>query len=53
MTKYYHADSKGKYDIQSVMRDVRSGVDRIEIDFSAYTPKLLKILSMQEDYYKK
>jgi hypothetical protein len=52
MTKYY-ADSQGNYDIQAVMRDVRSGVKRIEIDFSEFAPKLLKELRGQEDYYKK
>ena len=52
MTKYY-ADSHGNYDIQSVMRDVRSRVKRIEIDFSEYSPTLIKQLRGQEDYYKK
>lgn len=52
MTKYY-ADSNGNYDIQAVMRDVKSGVKRIEIDFSEYADALLAELRMQEDYYKK
>ena len=52
MTKYY-SDSKGNYDMQAVMADIKNGVDRIEIDFSAYMDTIITKLREQEKHYKK
>lgn len=49
----YYADEKGRYDKESVMRDIRNGVKEIEIDFSAYADALIKRLREQEKHYKK
>lgn len=49
----YYADSKGNYDLEAIMQDIKNGVKEIEIDFSKYTDELIKQLLEQEDYYKK
>lgn len=49
----YYSDSKGNYDMESVMRDKKNGVKSIEIDFSEYADALIKQLREQEKKYKK
>lgn len=51
--KYYRADSEGYYDIEQIMRDIKNGVEEIEIDFSEYLDTINKNLKEQEKYYKK
>lgn len=51
--KKHYADSKGNYDKDAVMRDIKNGVTEFEIDFSAYADALIEKLREQEKKYKK